>query len=41
MIRVTAVPAPVKVVKIDKPFAFLLVDPDTRAVLFAGSLVRP
>ena len=41
VIRVTAVPAPVKVVKIDKPFAFLLVDPDTRAVLFAGSLVRP
>jgi serpin B len=41
VIRVTAVPPPARVVKIDKPFAFLLVDPDTKAVLFAGSIVKP
>jgi len=41
VIRLTAVPAPAKMVRIDRPFAFFLVDPETKAVLFAGSLVRP
>jgi serpin B len=36
-----APPLQVRFVKIDKPFAFFLVDPDTKAALFAGSFVKP
>jgi serpin B len=36
-----APPSQVRFVKIDRPFAFFLVDPDTKAVLFAGSFVKP
>ena len=36
-----APPSQVRFVKIDKPFAFFLVDPDTKAALFAGSFVKP
>jgi len=42
IIEVTAVPSEqIKTVKIDKPFAFFLVDPSTKAILFAGSYVEP
>jgi serpin B len=41
VIRITAIPGEVKTVKIDRPFAFFLVDPSTKAILFAGSYVGP
>ncbi|MGC9147301.1 MAG: serpin family protein [Infirmifilum sp.] len=41
VVRVTAVPLQVKAVKIDRPFAFFLIDPQTKAIIFAGSFVQP
>lgn len=41
VIKVTAIPLQLKTVKLDKPFAFFLVDPETKAILFAGSYVQP
>jgi serpin B len=42
IIEITAAPSEqIKTVKIDKPFALFLVDPTTKAILFAGSYVEP
>jgi serpin B len=41
VIPAIAPPSQIRFVKIDRPFAFFLVDPDTKAVLFAGSFVKP
>jgi serpin B len=41
VIKVTAVPGELKTIRIDRPFAFFLVDPSTHAILFAGSYVEP
>jgi len=41
IIKVTAMPSPAVPLKIDRPFAFFLVDPGTKAILFAGSFVNP
>jgi len=39
-IKLTVVPSAIPL-KIDRPFAFFLVDPKTKAILFAGSFVSP
>jgi serpin B len=41
IIRLTAMPSQEISVKIDRPFAFFLVDPENKAILFAGSFVHP
>jgi serpin B len=41
IIKVTAMPSPAVPLKIDRPSAFFLVDPGTKAILFAGSFVNP
>lgn len=40
VIKLTAVRSAIPI-KIDRPFAFFLVDPKTKAILFAGSFVNP
>jgi len=41
VIRLTALPSQEISVRIDRPFAFFLVDPENKAVIFAGSFVSP
>ena len=41
IVRLTAVPSQEVSLKVDRPFAFFLVDSETKAILFAGSFISP
>lgn len=41
VIAVTSVRPSTNMVKIDRPFLFFLVDPESRAIVFAGSVLKP